>query len=405
MAVFGHQQVVDTAGFPTPPWLHLVGRLPNVTSRKVKLALPCIGLDALGWGLREAGWESYEITYAYDTDMSLGKALRQLHGEQADTFHLGPDGDLLMVDVRSWSRVDFVVTGPPCPPFSKIGHRFTDPRMDQRERVFQKVTECLIHQGHLGCWGFLLETVPGIAVRRESGASYLDTWLSELHLAAPMFSVRVWPMQSADYLPHNRHRLYVVGMRRDAGITPPPPTPPKMLRPTLGELLHKALPCDERMLPSQQRVNLRKAIQIAMHRAKKVASPSTGGHEHLGSFSPPLFVIAVDRDPDKVFGENLRCDDCTPTLRAGHSRHWVVKVNDMGLVTLSRGLHPWERLALQGFPPHLANFLSKETLVRATGNSFSVPVVTAILRQGESLCLTTTRGSLTNSAPSAPMSS
>ena len=396
MAATRHQQV-DTSGFPTPPWLHLVGQLPQVTSRKVKLALPCIGLDALGWGLKEAGWESYEVTYAYDIDMNLAPALRQLHGEQVSTFHLGPDGDLLDVDVKSWSRVDFVVTGPPCPPFSSIGQRLTDPGADPRERVFQKVTECIVHQGSLGCWGFVLETVPGISARREGGTSYLETWLSYLQSAAPMFAIRVWPMQSADYLPQNRRRLYVVGMRRDAGITPPPPTPPRSLRPTLGELLHKALPGDESMLSSQQRVNLRKAIPIAMRRSRE-ASPPTGGLKHLGSFSPPLFVISVDRDPDKVFGENLRCDDCTPTLRAGHSRHWVVKVDDMGLVALSRHLHPWERLTLQGFPPHLANFLDRDTLVRATGNSFSVPVVTAILRQ----CLRTVVGAGWLEAPLRP---
>ena len=54
MASSGHQHV-DTSGFPTLPWPHLVGQLPNVTSRKIKLALPCIGLDALWWGLQEAG--------------------------------------------------------------------------------------------------------------------------------------------------------------------------------------------------------------------------------------------------------------------------------------------------------------------------------------------------------------
>ena len=178
--------------------------------------------------------------------------------------------------------------------------------------------------------------------------------------------------------------MYVVGVHRSAGVTQPPPTPPWSLRPTLGELLHKALPCDESMLSSQQRVNLRKAIPIAMHRSR-AASPPTGGHQqHLGSFSPPLFVIAYDRDPDKAWKESLRCDDCTPTLRAEHSRHWLVKVDDAGIVVLSRALHPWERLTLQGFLPHLANFLSRDTLIRATGNSFSVPVVTAVLRQGES---------------------
>ena len=53
MASCGHQHA-DTSGFPRLPWLHLVGQLPNVTSRKIKLALLCIGLDALGGGLQEA---------------------------------------------------------------------------------------------------------------------------------------------------------------------------------------------------------------------------------------------------------------------------------------------------------------------------------------------------------------
>ena len=61
-----------------------------------------------------------------------------------------------------------------------------------------------------------------------------------------------------------------------------------------------------------------------------------------------------------------------------------MKVDDAGLIVLSRGLHPWERLALQGFPPHLANFPSRDTLIRATGNSFAVPVAMAVMRHGES---------------------
>ncbi len=47
--------------------------------------------------------------------------------------------------------------------------------------MFQKVTEWIVHQGSLGCWGFVLETVPGISARKAGGTSYLDTWLSYLH--------------------------------------------------------------------------------------------------------------------------------------------------------------------------------------------------------------------------------
>ena len=81
MAAYGHQ-LLDIAGFPIPPWFHVGGQLPKVTSRKVKLALPRIGLDALGWGFHEAGWKSYEVTYACDIDASLLPTLRHLHGER-----------------------------------------------------------------------------------------------------------------------------------------------------------------------------------------------------------------------------------------------------------------------------------------------------------------------------------
>ena len=42
---------LDSRGFPIPVWKHLLPEFPDV-SRKVKLALPCIGVHALGAGVR-----------------------------------------------------------------------------------------------------------------------------------------------------------------------------------------------------------------------------------------------------------------------------------------------------------------------------------------------------------------
>lgn len=60
---------------------------------------------------------------------------------------------------------------------------------------------------------------------------------------------------------------------------------------------------------------------------------------------------------------------------------WLLKFSNTGALLISRCLHPVERLALQGFPPELAQWMSKTTLLRATGNSFTVPVVVAVFRQ------------------------
>ena len=48
---------------------------------------------------------------------------------------------------------------------------------------------------------------------------------------------------------------------------------------------------------------------------------------------------------------------------------------------ISRGLHLVERLTLQGFPPELAQGLSKAEVVHAAGNACSVPVMGAVLVQ------------------------
>ena len=139
---------VDPTGFPAVFWKQLLSQFPQV-NRKVKLALPCIGMDALGHGLQEMEWDSTEVVYAYDTDGALIPALLHVHGpEQMSKSNIGSGhGDLLQIDVTSWTRVDFVISGPPCPPFSSIGNRKDGD--DARELVFQQVTKIIIHQGCL----------------------------------------------------------------------------------------------------------------------------------------------------------------------------------------------------------------------------------------------------------------
>ena len=86
----------------------------------------------------------------------------------------------------------------------------------------------------------------------------------------------------------------------------------------------------------------------------------------------------IDRSPDAKWNFPLRCDGCTPTLRANQVQFLWVVLPDLGI---SRALHPVERLTLQGFPPELARGLSKAEVVHAAGNACSVPVMGAVLVQ------------------------
>ena len=341
----------DARGFPVPIWKHLLPDFPHV-SRKVKLALPCIGADALGMGLREMDWSAVEIAYAWDVDPCLLPFLFAAHGPfglGGSESGIGWGGDVLTFDVASMERVDFPVTGPPCPPWSQIGLRGAE--SDVREKVFQRITEMIEFQGQLGCYGFILEMVPGIAhtSHRHRGNAgqleplnyYRDWWL-HLQSTAPMFRLHAWELQTSDYLPQSRARLYTVGIRRDhappCGLLPPSPTGRRI---ELEEILHKGLcPIDETVLTPQQRQNLSMVKQRLL-----------GGFIGHGS---PIVCIVVDRDLEQAFGDNTRHDGLVCTLRTRNELVWLFKADSRGKTVLSRCLHPAERFSLQGFRPGVA---------------------------------------------------
>ena len=288
---------------------------------------------------------------------------------------IGPrDGNLLLMDVWSWERVDIVVAGPPCPPWSVTGVRKSS--TDHRAQVFQKATECVIHQGRLGCYGLVVEMVTGVDNRAKGCGhdTYYSHWLEQLSREAPMFMVQRWQMETSDYLPQHRRRLYAVGMHRDVlvGRRVSPPLPMAGRSVTLESLLHKGLRClDEDSLSPQHRANLATA-KLILHQRQ-----SQSGATGLGA---PIACIAVDRCPEKMFGLLVRCDGLVCTLRTCSEMIWLYKQSSSHGVTLSRCLHPVERLALQGFPVELATCFSKHDLLRAIGNSFSVPVVTDVFK-------------------------
>ena len=252
--------------------------------------------------------------------------------------------------------------------------------MDTRELVFRQVTDCIVHQGWLGCYGFILEMVPGIAQNshRPRGnqeqpycLNYYDEWLRKLQHRAPMFRLHTWELQTSDYLPQNRRRLYTVGIRRDfappCGLAPPSP-PRNVWRAALPDLLHRGIcPIDEGVLSPQQRQNL-------MVTKQRLALQPIG---HGGCIS----CISVDRDPHQHFGEATRHDGLVGTLRTQNELVWLYQAGAHGRTVLSRCLHPVERFALQGFRPEVAVFFSKADGIRISGNAFSVPVVTHAFRQ------------------------
>ena len=260
----GYNQHWVPYGFPAPMWKQLMhpGSLDAISrTRLLTLALPCIGIDACGHALRRLG-VPFKVRYAHDVLTCLAGPLTALHGS-IEHFNFGRmDGDLLRADITAWDRVDGVVTGPPCPPWSAIGQRSS--WNDPRAQVFSKVNDIIIDQGHKGAYFFILEMVDGMNTHRKTRHGNCDnlrhlpemtpynTRLSDLSRRAPMWEVHVWMMDTQNYLPQHRRRLYTIGVNKSVGCTTPctPPLPMPFQQITLADLMHPGIPqMQEHCLP------------------------------------------------------------------------------------------------------------------------------------------------------------
>jgi site-specific DNA-cytosine methylase len=335
-----------------------------------------VGIDGACHALSALGVDFHAI-HVYDIREHLRRPLTELHGpERASQFKLGDiEGDILNVNEREWERVDGVVSGPPCPPWSTIGQRAR--HSDPREAVFRKVTDILVDQAFKGCFFFIVEMVPGIRHKQQGQPhSYYEEWLQELRGRAPQWHIQCWSLNSSTFgLPQDRERVYTIGVNlQTVGIPATPPLDKLCRAPlrttTLAQFLHPRMP-----KVWESRLNPNMAANLRAY--KKIIEPEllTGT---LGSFA----CISLDRCPSKDFGKWVRVDGMVDTFRTCNEHLWLLSLGEGPAgPSISRPLHPVERLGMQGFPSWVARHLSKRQLLEATGNSFSVPVVGCVLVQ------------------------
>jgi DNA-cytosine methyltransferase len=121
-----------------------------------------------------------------------------------------------LLNAARLAKVDFVIGGPPCQPFSIVGKRLGG--IDHRADMINHFARLV---GELEPRAFLLENVPNLA--SMEGGSILDRLVRRMRRLG--FGVRAEVVAAADYgVPQVRKRLIVVGIRRREGIKFPDPT-------------------------------------------------------------------------------------------------------------------------------------------------------------------------------------
>ncbi|MGC8640060.1 MAG: DNA cytosine methyltransferase [Isosphaeraceae bacterium] len=178
-----------------------LGETPNSFGKDHTQMLRAIDLFAgaggLSLGMRAAG-----ITTACAIEIDARRAeTLAAHGTSAEIIA----SDIRQVDLSPYrGKVEIVFGGPPCQPFSSGGLR--QAAADERNMVpaFVQAVRAVRPDA------FLMENVPGLAVRERRG--YFRAVLEELHELGYHLAYEV--LNAANYgAPQKRRRLFVVGMR------------------------------------------------------------------------------------------------------------------------------------------------------------------------------------------------
>ena len=351
-----------------PPWP--VGWSPDDWCKDLKLPfqceqlrilLPCAGFDAPGRALRHMKIP-YRLAGLWEIDESASRVLRKMHsgGSDASALHIGRSaGDFLKVSAQDLPNADALISGPPCPPFSRIG--LHGGWKDERAGVFLHILWAIKELVRRGClkW-FIIENVVGVlapqhAVWRRLRGCVDDKWRLEV--------LKMTSLSQGQ----SRPRLYIVGwlQRSNAG-------PHSSLREQVPDLPNRRLSSILLPLPDQVAASGRQAANLRLW--LKRLRPYCEEKKRRGT----LACVPMDRRPQKSFA-SFRIDDCSPCLRASGTPLWIISLGE-GTPRVCRPLHVYERCLLQGIDPlTIPGNVRPSAIVRGCGNAMTVAIVGTVM--------------------------
>ena len=362
----------DVDGIPEPPVWNQYAKHLKMPTRLLLIAYPCCGVVG-----------SQDVTKAllhqacnvFDLDESYRLALEQIFKNcpELPTLHLGTDaGNVLSAALQNLTCPDAIVSGPPCPPWA--GHGKKKSILDDRSLVYTAILKWTCHFIKAGCLQFaVVENVMGILKQWNGFQSFMDCVLQSLRKECPEFAWVVDTLHAEEYkLPQERNRVFLRGMRRTTASLPAVLAPFGEAK--LADFLNLQLPSTRRdRIPEGKRRNLFQIELDLQVRLKNNPQEFPAGC---------VACAAIDRAEGKAFPQRITIDK-TCTLTTANRFLFVFSVHDMHLPDkdrkVFRWLHPAERFGLQGLTPKLAKLIPFEKLVKASGNMYPVPFMTAVL--------------------------
>ena len=217
----------------TPPvlaWSQFIKPLPEL-GRRLRIAAPCVGIHGSGHACQQMSVD-FDSVNVFDLQKSYFPYLQDLllsHGMHKNNIilNLGKTaGDLLRVPLQDLQGpVDFLICGPPCPPWAGQGKKKST--KDPRAKVFYRILEWVVWMIHnFGLLGVIIENVKGLLAEFDENESAKAKFMRVLITHCPSFDWSCDVLQLEDYLcPSRRCRVFIRGINKQICPSIPPCLP------------------------------------------------------------------------------------------------------------------------------------------------------------------------------------
>lgn len=268
-----------------------------------------------------------------------------------------PFGDITKEETKQFIPDDFDIlcAGFPCQAFSIAGKR--GGFEDTRGTLFFDVAEIIKRKKPKAIF---LENVKGL--RNHDGGKTLKTIINVLRNDLNYFVPEPKIINAKEFgVPQNRERIYIVGFRKDMGITEFQYPKATNINVSFSQVKEKKVPPTKYYLSTQY-------VQTLINHKKRHEDKGNGfGYEIIpdDGIANAIVVGGMGRERNLVYDH--RITDYTPTT------HIKGTVNREGI----RKMTPREWARLQGFPDEYIIPVADASAYKQFGNSVAVPAIQA----------------------------
>ncbi len=268
-----------------------------------------------------------------------------------------PFGDITKEQTKNFipDGFDVLCAGFPCQAFSIAGKR--GGFEDTRGTLFFDVAEIIKRKKPKAIF---LENVKGL--RNHNGGRTLETILNVLRNDLDYFVPEPQIINAKDFgVPQQRERIYIVGFRKDQGVTEFEYPKPLKKKVKFEDVKEKNVPATKYFLSTQY-------VQTLINHKERHESKGNGfGYAIIpdDGIANAIVVGGMGRERNLVYDH--RITDFTPTT------HIKGTVNREGI----RKMTPREWARLQGFPDKYVIPVADASAYKQFGNSVAVPAIQA----------------------------